>query len=990
VPIRIYALAKELNIENKDLVDACNKAGIYGKGSALASLTEDEVVKIKSFLDGAKKAPGKPADEAPAPTRPTLGNVARQAIKVLPKQSAKPLATRMGRGRPGDAGAPADASVGIEASSDDYTLAQGDATVAEPADETTYEADAGAPPVATAEAAEESDQASIGQEADTMLAAADDEHDASDQDSDEDDSRAARDYGRRDYGAAGPGKIKILDKGRKPPLKGKDEPPEKRADKPGDKSRPKKGPVINLPKMPEVKQPKPTAASGERTQKPMIRLSKDAIASAKKGMPGAAGPLDSRLRKGDKGAKTGPLKPGDKSPLEAAPLSEKDGGRRRRGKGPADEPGELSEMGSVRPNRGKLKGGAPPKNKRDRDGDDAGGGRRRTLKRQSGPKRDVAAPRKGNAVLELPCTVRSFSEAAGVPSQRVQGVLLRLGQMVTINQQINPELVELLAAELGVELDIRQPASLEDKLIKQFDAQEDPPELLEPRPPIVTFLGHVDHGKTSLLDAIIGTNVVAGEAGGITQHIRAYSIEKGDRHISFVDTPGHEAFTEMRARGANVTDVAVIVIAADDGIMPQTEEAISHAKAAEVPIVVALNKIDLPGADPTRVMQQLSAVDLLPSEWGGETEVVKTSATKGQGVSELLDTLLLTADIHEFKANPHRPAAGVCLEAEQEEERGVIAKLIVQNGTLNVGDVVVCGTAYGRIKAMHDTLRPRVKLTSAGPSTPVNVTGLDTAPQAGQGFYVLSEIAQAREIAESRGAKSREQQLAGHTVRVSFEEFQKRLAEGKMAGKPEELVKLNLIIRADVRGSIEAIIKELGKLEHPEVEIKVLQASVGGITKADVVLAQASEAVIIGFNVIPDDAARLLADERDIEIRRYDIIYKVADDIKAMLEQRLKPEERVVELGHAIVKQVFNIGRVGAVAGCYVANGVIERGCRIRVNRNQRTIGEYDMESLRRVKDDVKEVSRGMECGIKLAGFNDIKQDDILEAYKIEKVARTL
>src|SRR5436190_1520971 len=423
--------------------------------------------------------------------------------------------------------------------------------------------------------------------------------------------------------------------------------------------------------------------------------------------------------------------------------------------------------------------------------------------------------------------------------------------------------------------------------------------------------------------------------------------------------------------------------------MPQTEEAISHAKAANVPIVMAMNKMDLPGADEQKVLSQLATAGLLPSEWGGEVEVVRTSAATGLGIDTLLETLLVTAELHEYKANPDKPARGMCLEAEQEAGRGIIAKLMVQDGTLKEGDVIVCGGGYGRVKAMYDTLRPRQKLQEAGPSTPVNVTGLDVAPNAGDKFYVLEDIGEARELADQRQLETREQTLSGVSKKVSFEDFQQRLSEGRL-GPDDEVATLNLIIRADVRGSIEAIHKELAKFDHPEVKVRVLQASVGGITVADVTLAHASGAVVVGFNVIPDEAARALADERQVEIRRNDIIYKLTDDIKAMIEGKLKPEERIVEMGAALVKQVFTISRVGAVAGCQVIRGSIERGCRIRINRDSRTIGDYAMESLRREKDDVKEVARGMECGIKLANFNDLKEGDVLEAYKIEEVARTL
>src|SRR5262249_25410184 len=384
--------------------------------------------------------------------------------------------------------------------------------------------------------------------------------------------------------------------------------------------------------------------------------------------------------------------------------------------------------------------------------------------------------------------------------------LMGVGLMANINAPIPDEYVELIASELGVEVEFKAAASLEEKLLARFEVEEEDPAKLQPGPPIVTVLGHVDHGKTSLLDKIIGSNVVAGEAGGITQHIRAYLITTKDgRHVAFVDTPGHEAFTEMRARGANVTDIAVIVVAADDGVMPQTEEAISHAKAAEVPIVVAMNKIDLPSADEQKVLQQLATANLLPSEWGGDVEVVRTSAITGQGIDTLLETLLVTAELHDYKANPDKPARGMCLEAEQEAGRGVIAKLMVQDGTLREGDVIVCGGGFGRVKAMYDTLRPRQKLKEAGPSTPVNVTGLDMAPQAGDKFYVLEDIAEARELASQRQLETREHALSGVSTRVSFEDFQKRLAEGRL-GQEEDVATLNLIIRADVRGSIEAIL----------------------------------------------------------------------------------------------------------------------------------------------------------------------------------------
>jgi translation initiation factor IF-2 len=549
---------------------------------------------------------------------------------------------------------------------------------------------------------------------------------------------------------------------------------------------------------------------------------------------------------------------------------------------------------------------------------------------------------------------------------------------------MDPEMTQLVAGELGISIDFKTAVTVEDELLAEISEQVDDDEQLEARPPVITFLGHVDHGKTSLLDKIIGINVVSGESGGITQHIRAYQVEKDGRKISFVDTPGHEAFTEMRARGANVTDIAVLVVAADDGVMPQTEEAISHARAAGVPIVVALNKIDLPGADANRAYQQLSANDLLPSEWGGDVEVVKTSAVTGVGVDELLDTLLTVAELHEYKANPHRHALGTCLEAQQQADRGVMAKMIVQNGTLEVGDIVVCGQAYGRIKAMYDTLDSTRRYESAGPSMPVNVWGMDIAPAAGEHFYVLDDIARAREIADLRAEQERAADLGGRgDHHVTLENLFERL-EGA-----DDVSTLNIILRADVRGSIEAIRKEFEKLEHPEVKIKLLQATVGGITEADVTLADASDAIIIGFNVTPDENARSLAEKRGVQIRRYEVIYKITDDLKLALEGMLKPEEREVDLGRALVQQVFRISRVGSVAGCRVLSGTVERNGRARVIRDSTVIGDYPIETLRREKDDAKEVREGFECGIKLAGFNDVKEGDILEVYRVEEIGRT-
>jgi translation initiation factor IF-2 len=968
VPKRIYALAKELAMDSKDLVDLCTKIGIQNKGSALASLEDDEVERITKYI----KAPDAPrpaagataaAGSSPASTAPTPP----PAAGPLPPRRTGPIPNLSGRTPSKPAPAPVTARVSEPAPSPPPPAVE-----PPPPPE---------PEVKTVEpvvpVVPDSPPEPPKPEPNKRLT-------------------------REDYTpiAVGSGRVRVLD-ARRSESKKLDSVDERKKTPP-----PRREPIINLARLPKgAAPPIPQPKSNEPApQRPEIRFTKDDITGQKQGMKAPLQEMEAQQQekvdsaargRSAKTGQTGQTTPGGTAGGAAAPgglknfkaAADKAKGRYRVG---TDE----EEDGVARGKKGSsgIAAARAERRKRSRPAVDGAeefsrpqrGGRRLIRKGTN-----TAAPRKENVVLELPCNVRSFSEAAGVPAGRVLGTLMQMGHALTINASIDAELAELLATDLGLELEFRQPQSLEEEFIDVIDQHVDTDEQLVSRPPVVTFLGHVDHGKTSLLDYLIGTRIVTGEAGGITQHIRAYQVEKDGRIISFVDTPGHEAFTEMRARGANVTDIAVLVIAADDGIMPQTEEAISHAKAAQVPIVVALNKIDIPGVDPNRILTQMTEHGLTPSEWGGDVEVVRTSAITGQGMDELLETLLTVAELHDYKANPNRAADGVCLEAEQQSDKGVIAKVIVQNGTLKPGDIVLCGSSFGRVKAMHDTLNPNLLIKQAGPTMPVNITGLDTAPGAGDRFYVLDTIGQARELAETRFGKSRALSLSGTSPKVSFETFQDLLQSGKL-GKVEDMVELNLIIRADARGSLEAIEKELSKIDHPEVDIRILQKSVGGITVADVTLASASHAVIVGFNVIPDENARGLADERNVEIRRYDIIYKLAEDIKAIVEGRLRPEERVIELGRALVKTVFIISRVGAVAGCYVAQGAIERGCRIRVNRDGRTIGDYALDSLKRHKDDVKEVPRGMECGIRLAGFNDLKQDDVLEAYRVEEVARKL
>jgi translation initiation factor IF-2 len=600
----------------------------------------------------------------------------------------------------------------------------------------------------------------------------------------------------------------------------------------------------------------------------------------------------------------------------------------------------------------------------------------------------LIAPRKTVAQVEPPVTLRNLSEAIGIKANDLMRKLMAQGTLVTINTTLDDETAQMLALEFGVDLQFVGNEDVEDDFQKLLDAPEVVEGEVEPelllRPPIITILGHVDHGKTSLLDRIRRANVVSTESGGITQHIGAYQVEHNGKKVAFVDTPGHEAFTAMRARGANVTDIVVLVIAADDGMMPQTKEAIAHAKAAEVPVVVALNKIDLPNVESSanlnKILSELSQEGLIPEEYGGDVPIVKTSATTGRGIDTLLETLDVMAELHELKANPDRPATGTCLEASRSEGRGVLATIMVQDGTLKVGDILVCGDGFGRVRAMFDDKGGAV--LEAGPSTPVEVSGLDEVPTAGEKFVVLDDVSRAREIAETRRSRTRAANVSERQA-VTLENLFTRVAEQKVKS-------LNLILKADVQGSIEALTKELEKVQNDEVPIRLLHKAVGGITESDVLLADASQAIIIGFRVAPEDRAISLADEKDIEIRRYDIIYQVTDEVKKAIEGMLVPEIKEVHLGRAIVRQAFRISKVGTIAGCVVTQGTIERGAKARIIREGREIYKGDLAGLKRVKDDVREVREGYECGIKISNYDDIKVDDVIEVYRIDVIRRTL
>ncbi|GAB4286386.1 MAG: translation initiation factor IF-2 [Coriobacteriia bacterium] len=598
------------------------------------------------------------------------------------------------------------------------------------------------------------------------------------------------------------------------------------------------------------------------------------------------------------------------------------------------------------------------------------GKRERTEPHVESPAKTVE-PVGSEIVIAQGATVGEFADAVGLPSTDIIKRLMLLGEPLTVNQPLSADLMEILGDDLGLQLEIR---SQEEEMGFVF---HDDPEDLKPRPPVVTVMGHVDHGKTSLLDAIRETAVAESEAGGITQHIGASVVSKNGRDITFIDTPGHEAFTAMRARGASVTDIAVLVVAADDGVMPQTVEAIHHAKAAGVPIVVAVNKVDKEGANPERVRQELTEHEIIPEEWGGQNIFVNVSAKQRLNIDDLLEMILLQADMLELKANPDTFASGVVIEAKLDKGRGPVATVLIQRGTLRIGDALVAGTSHGRVRALVDWLGANVE--EALPADPVEILGLSSVPSAGDEFRVFEDERDARDLAEERALKQR--LLAQEKKHVSLDDLFSRIQEG-------ELKDLNLVVKADVQGSIEALEDALAKMDQTEVRINIIHAGVGGITESDVTLADASDAIIIGFNVRPQPKAKSQAEEEGVDIRLYRVIYQAIEDINAARVGMLAPEFVEQDQGHAEVRETFKVPKVGTIAGCYVQQGEIHRDDQVRIVRNGTVVYEGTISSLKRFKDDVKSVKSGYECGIGVEGFGDIKEGDLIEAFKTIEVAR--
>jgi len=646
---------------------------------------------------------------------------------------------------------------------------------------------------------------------------------------------------------------------------------------------------------------------------------------------------------------------------------------------PPPPPGDTAApFGRSRPQRG------VPQGKKRRvviDSQAARGPRERNVRggdRGRGEEREekVVVRPTGPVTVPSGVTVKEYAEKLGVSTAEIIKMMMGLGEFVTITQSLTDDAIELIATEFERPVTIKSAEEEIDDIVI-----EDDPESLMPRAPVITVMGHVDHGKTTLLDAIRSTSVVTGEAGGITQHIGAYQVKVGEREVTFLDTPGHEAFTALRARGAKLTDVAVLVVAADDSVMPQTLEAIDHAKAAGVPIVVAVNKIDKPGANPQKTRQDLVTHGLQPEDWGGDTVFVDVSAKQKTGLDSLLEMLLLQADVLELKANPNAPASGPIVESRLDVGRGPVATMLVQRGTLKPGDAVVAGDAWGKVRIMLD--EHGVKMTSAGPADPVEIVGFDKPPPAGEICRVVDSERDARHLAQKRAARLRAEELSRRSQKsISLEDLFKQVSDGKVRD-------LNLVIKGDVQGSVEAAVSELDKIKSEEVAVRVIHTGVGGITESDVMLAAASKAIVVGFNVRPNGEAKNLAEREGVDIRTYKIIYKLTEDIEAALVGMLTPDIIEEITGGAEVRQLFKASKIGTIAGCMVTSGMIMRGSNVRVIRDGIIVADTQIDTIRHLKDEVKEIKEGFECGIVLKGYSELVEGDQIEAYLSKSVERT-
>jgi len=988
VSVRIYELAREFDMVNKEVIEICQQAGLQVKSHS-STIDEDEADMIRRRLAARLGAedddldvepepepaapvavaavPAPPEEEVPPELSPEEQLAqARQRVVALPTRGrAKPKAEGVklpGRRKP-PARRPPSAPGAEAAVAEEAPAAEAPAEAA--AEAPPAEAPAEAAPAAPAEIA----PAEVPAEAPPAEAPAAPPAEAAEAAAAETAEAAPVEAPEAPEAPAPPAERPVVR--RRPPRPGpKLAPRPRQKPAPGPKLAPKPTrPDAHPQKVTEEAPPAPHPqavgiGAGKKTRPPARpkkgkqagkvdqEMQAEMEAVAKKGAPGRRGRR--RGRRGEEGE-------------QAEGVRRAQAFRRRERSRQREDVDEIAADGD-------RAGGMPAMTERGRRG------ARRLVPRA--PRRPAVRPAEGprKAVVVTPVSVKSLSAALGIKASDIIKHLMMQGQMATINDTLSEEQAAEVALAFDIDLAVRaerEPA----QVIEDIEGREDTAEALQPRPPIVTFLGHVDHGKTSLMDTIRQTHVAEGEAGGITQHIGAYRVPVGERWVTFLDTPGHEAFTAMRARGAQVTDVVVLVVAADDGVMPQTEEAVNHAKAAEVPIVVAINKCDLPTGNPDRVRQQLTQYELLDEKWGGQTICVETSAVSGQNVDQLLESLLLEAEILELKANPDREALGTVIEAELTEGMGPMATLLVRSGTLRPGDIVLAGTAYGRVRVMSDETGK--ELDEAGPTVPVRVAGLSDVPEAGDSFYVLEDLAVAKELAGDRQRRSREAELAEQRRPRTLEAVFEQMTEQKVEELP-------VVLKADVHGSLGALRENLEKIEHPEVRVRVIHGGVGGINESDILLADASDAIVIGFNVVPDSGARALAEDRGVDIRQYNVIYHVTEDVRKALEGLLAPEEEERRLGEAEVLQTFKISRVGTIAGCRVTDGTLARSARIRVVRDGLVVYEGKLDSLKRVKDDVRECRAGQECGLHIQGFDDVKVGDRVEAFEVVSIARTL
>ena len=730
------------------------------------------------------------------------------------------------------------------------------------------------------------------------------------------------------------------------------------------------------------------ALAGSKPKKPPVKKKAPPTAAAKKAAAAAPAPVDPAAAHPNAIKPEPPAPPKSEKPAaEAAPRTARparsDAPRQARSSGgsrfapPPPPSSTAAPFGRSRPQRG------VPQGKKRRvviDSQAARGPRERNVRggeRGVGEREEKIVVRPtGPVTVPSGVTVKEYAEKLGVSTAEIIKMMMNLGEFVTITQSLTDEAIELIATEFERPVTIKSAEEEIDDIVI-----EDDPASLKPRAPVITVMGHVDHGKTTLLDAIRSTSVASGESGGITQHIGAYQVKVGEREVTFLDTPGHEAFTALRARGAKLTDVAVLVVAADDSVMPQTIEAIDHAKAANVPIVVAVNKIDKPGANPQKARQDLVAYGLQPEDWGGETVFVDISAKQKTGLDELLELLLLQADVLELTANPDAPASGPIVESRLDVGRGPVATMLIQRGTLRPGDAVVAGDAWGKVRAMLD--EHGKKLESAGPADPVEIVGFDKPPPAGEMCRVVDSERDARQLAQKRSARLRAEEVSRRSQKsISLEDLFKQVSEGAIRD-------LNLVIKGDVQGSVEAAVSELAKIKSDEVAVRVIHTGVGGITESDVMLAAASKAIVVGFNVRPNSEAKSLAEREGVDIRTYKVIYQLTEDIEKALVGMLTPDIVEEITGGAEVRQLFKASKIGTIAGCMVTSGTLVRGSRSRVIRDGVVLWDGEIDTIRHLKDEVREIKEGFECGIVLKGFSDLIEGDVIEAYASKSVERT-